>query len=210
MPSTLWADPQAGYSSLRSRIESLPEPERSARRKLFTTQEWHSWKLKAYDHQLPPQGDDWKIWTMIGPPRSGATRTGFEWALDKLVYHPGPRVRVLGLMHHHKDVEYLDNRMWDELYRLWGGSRFRHQASGHAGMHAYFEDKGQPYNEVHFMSERAVGDHGTYARDNKFDFVWADGIRDSEEVVRSYPNAHQFIFTNPDRLHPETLYSRAN
>jgi phage terminase large subunit-like protein len=39
----------------------------------------HHWCLYARDDQLPPEGDDWTIWLLLGGRGSGKTRAGAEW-----------------------------------------------------------------------------------------------------------------------------------
>lgn len=183
------------YPTLKTQILSLPEPERSARRRLFSDWEWeNSWELNAYPHQLPPLSDDWKYWTILGSPRTGLSTAGLRWFEHLVMNHSNVTAVALFEGRHIADfhlTEFLmilpghvkdacTIRSFDGLLRI-GDSSFTFRP---------------------FLRN----DPKLYP--SQYTHVWADQILDSEEVSSRF-HAAQTLFTQPTKLHPDTHLSIA-
>ena len=66
----------------------------------------HDWEVWARDDQLPPPGDDWRTWLILGGRGAGKTRAGAEWvraqALGKAPFaaRPAGRIALVAETHH--------------------------------------------------------------------------------------------------------------
>jgi hypothetical protein len=66
----------------------------------------HDWEVWARDDQLPPPGDDWRTWLILGGRGAGKTRAGAEWvraqALGKAPFaaRPADRIALVAETHH--------------------------------------------------------------------------------------------------------------
>lgn len=64
------------------------------------------WEVWARDDQLPPAGDDWRTWLILGGRGSGKTRTGAEWiraqalGLPPFASEPVRRIALVGETYH--------------------------------------------------------------------------------------------------------------
>lgn len=195
------------YSSVRSRVEALSEPERSARLRLYSEEDWDiKWELNAWPHQLAPSGDDWKAWTVIGPPGSGKTIAGYMWARSKF-YDVESSYDILAIFRHPKDVERIGRMFYREL-----GDRGIEKDFDLSTTYTRirFEER-NPLSRptrLHLVAESEVTE-GTYLRGREYDYIWADEIEDARMLMYQQPTTKQFAFTGPTRLPDDTLLSRA-
>ncbi len=54
---------------------------------------WTSW---AHARQLPPRGDDWRVWLIRAGRGFGKTRAGAEWVSEFARQNPGARIALVG------------------------------------------------------------------------------------------------------------------
>jgi hypothetical protein len=88
-------------TSLRQRVEALPPEQRELAMSLYTEVEWRNrWDLNAWPHQIPPQDDEWRVWTIIGPPATGKTTAGIMWVKSLLdsSHDVGPGREIFALL----------------------------------------------------------------------------------------------------------------
>lgn len=197
------------FTTLRQRVEALPEPERSARWMLHTDKEWEEeWELNAYPHQIPPIGDDWHVWTVIGSRRVGKTMAGYKWMESKFLYSsPNDAMKFLILTHHKHDMDRIRKMLYDKLLSMGIINEFHIRTNGD---HTSFEVSStrQKLTMMSIAEDRSqVGAYrlmGTH-----YDYVWADEIQDADMLVRQLHTAKKFVFTQPTKLPAETLLSRA-
>lgn len=188
--------------TLRQKIEALPEPERSARRAFYTDDEWEfGWDLNAYPFQIEPATDDWKIWTIIAGPGTGKSYAGEHWAWEKFF---DKRANVLCLF---QSRESVDDHFATFFQRgeMWSG-HFEHSLRDEVYTQRHLRDV-----TTRNMMTCAVNNarHDPSQEGVIYDYIWADEVLDAEQVVDTYPRAAKFLFTQPTRLHPDTLLSRA-
>lgn len=182
------------FESLKSRIESLPEPERSARRALYSDDEWENlWELKAYPFQLPPAGD-WKSWTIIGGRGVGKTEAGFQWAVSEVKKGKN----VFGYLHHQNLGQKYLLILQEEVRQ----QRLTEVAYESRTRSIRVRDKGAG-GELHLEVQSPERGGGVY------DSVWADEIYNAAEMRNMFPMASKFVFSQPTILDPETIVSRA-
>ncbi len=55
----------------------------------------HDWRFWARPAQLPPVGDEWDVWAMVGGRGSGKTRPSAEYVVGEAEKHPGWRICVI-------------------------------------------------------------------------------------------------------------------
>lgn len=185
------------FETLRQRIEALPEPEYLARRAMYSDQEWErSWALQAYPHQLPPLGDDWRAWTVIGGPGTGKTVAGMRWVEAKLENNHPCRILIVTPSGH---MNNLETRVRDDLHHRRGTEWELLFTSGEIRVQ-------WGTRIVRFVSEENAH------RDLQggfFDYIWGDEIFDAQEIINRAPRTQQFCFTEPTKLPTETMLSRA-
>lgn len=59
------------------------------------------WRINALDHQIPPAGDDWTTWLILGGRGAGKTRAGAEWiraAVNGRANTNGDKARAIALV----------------------------------------------------------------------------------------------------------------
>lgn len=192
------------YSSIRQRVDALPEPERSSRRMLHTDWEWNNlWSLNAWDHQLPPLGDDWKAWTLIGSRRCGKTIAGYKWLSDKLFAGTGSK--LLAVTRYPTGLDILREWFYADTIKFGGSIEYKTQNRG-----GYTEITSPSGRTLHIVKERMAERDGWYTIPHRdYDYVWADEIESAPVLMDMLPRTHQFVFTGPTKLPEETLLSRA-
>lgn len=193
------------YSSIKARVEALPENEQAGYRMLYSDTEWEKlWKLNAWDHQLPPEDPDWTTWTVIGPPRAGSTTAGLRWMEEK--FFSMTYGRCLILLRHPQEVSRI-GRLFVE--RLQAEGLFnRYDIHSSPDFSQFESDDGKKV--LHIVKETKMGDWGGYQipfRD--YFYVWADEIEDASLVKQMLPRTLQFCFTQPTKLPNPTILSRA-
>lgn len=194
------------YTSVKTRVDALPEPERSARRSLYTDHEWATlWELNAWPHQLAPQGDDWEAWTVIGPPGTGKTVAGYMWLREKF-YQTDKVLNLIGILRHPKEIQRLGALYQAEIEQRGFQDYFTYSSTF---TRVRIEEK-NPLTyptRLHLVSESEV--ESGMIRGLKYDYVWADQVADANMIQYHMPAAKQFVFTDPARLVEATLLSQA-
>lgn len=188
-------------TSLRQRVEALPPEQRELAMSLYTEVEWRNrWDLNAWPHQLPPQDDEWRIWTIIGPPATGKTTAGMMWVkslLDSL-HDIRPWREIFALLPTQAEQARISKLFVEEYDR-----------DGRLNDLAKIENLGvmirithQNSNRIHFGSHhdfnslRGWGTPGAY--------IWADEAYDARDLHDFMPFAHKYVFTGPVVLHSDT------
>lgn len=185
------------FQTLKQRIEALPEPERAARRALYSDSDWEGlWELNAYPHQIPPMDNDWKSWTVIGPPNSGKTWAGMAWVMEKFVTGTNPTT-ILALFHHQ--------------HAPGAAARFIHgQTVVKDAALTNLQSSPVLYSPV--MGNKIIFDIQSNSQRHvasNIDYVWADEIASAPDIMAVFPFVKQFVFTNPAKLPANTRISRA-
>lgn len=190
------------YQSIRSRVEALPEPERSAHLALRSRSEWEtSWELNAWDHQRPPLHNDWTAWTIIGPRRTGSTHAGLRWVEEKLF--TDYKAKMLVMLRYPGMVDAVYGHFRQTIDSWGAGEGYRIRKSGDRA----FFNLSNGLQTLEIMPERS--DYEDKLRGRHFDFVWADEVEDAEKLMYNLRTTKQFVFSNPTKLPAETLLSRA-
>lgn len=190
------------YSTLRSRIEALPDGEFAARRALYTDDEWNnSWELNAFDHQLWPMGDDWTSWTVIAGRRTGKTTAGKRWIQSKM-HIPG--VRLLVMVHHPNELSRVSKEFWDDIVKSGNPDSWRMKQDVNSGNYRLATQSGADVRNLEFVLESR-----TYQGFVDPHYLWADEVTDATLVMHSYPLTKQFCFTEPVKLAEGTIVSQA-
>lgn len=189
--------------SLKQEILSLPPEEREARRAFYSDEEWDSWELNAYPFQLEPLSDDWTVWTIIAPRRTGKTTAGEHWALEK---HQREKANVLCIFRDRKAIEPTLERFIEALEASATDRYVKRSTPADYLQVLYNSDQG---TSLICASEQMV--RGDSLRGlNRFDYVWADEVMDADVIrARIPPPTKKFLFTQPTRLSPDTIISRA-
>lgn len=186
--------------SLKQQIEALGEPERSIRRAFYTDEEWeNAWELHALPFQVEPPSDDWKIWTIIAPPKTGKSWAGEHWAWEK---HFRDREDVLCIF---SDLEQV-KKHYHTFFQL-------------ADMWQHHDYHSTPEDYMQILHDKTTGRSLICAsekvlragnlRGMRPKYIWADEVENAEEVVQNFPLTERFLFTQPTKLHPDTIISRA-
>ncbi len=85
---------------MRASWDCLPESERLAWLARMSARELEYWRLNwlfwARDDQLPPEGDGWSTWLLMGGRGAGKTRAGAEWVRALATGHPAATDRRVG------------------------------------------------------------------------------------------------------------------
>ncbi len=190
------------YSSIRSRVEALPEPDRSARLALHSRYEWEtSWELNAWDHQRPPMHDDWQSWTVIGPRRTGSSYAGLRWMGDKLFHNTSDKLLVM--LRYPQQLNDVYGFFRQNIIDFGGEEEYRISKNGDQAL--FKLSNGLQTLLIMPETKNSVD----RLRGLHYDYVWADEIEDAEELVYTLRTTKQFLFTNPTKLPRETVLSRA-
>ncbi|URP22152.1 terminase large subunit [Microbacterium phage Big4] len=186
--------------TLKQQIEALGEPQRSIKRGFYTDDEWeNSWELNALPFQIEPQSDDWKIWTIIAPPKAGKTWAGEHWSWEKFLREKSD---VLCLFSTPGEVQ-REFKRFVALSEEW--TIFR----AHSTPEDYMQIlQNQASNRTLICASMNVLRQGVL-RGMKPEYVWADEVEDAIEIVQNFPFTERFLFTQPTKLHPDTIISRA-
>jgi hypothetical protein len=188
--------------TLRQQIEALPEPERSARRAFYDDDEWnYSWELNAYPFQIEPASSDWKYWTIVAPPNSGKSYAGEYWAWNKF-FNLANVLCIFSGGGYEMDLSF---KRFMNTAELWSG-HFDYDRIDGVERAVSIRDRSSK-RSLRGMSEDAFL-RGA-ARGMMFDYVWADEVFDAAEIAKEYPMAEKYLFTQPTKLHPDTIVSRA-
>lgn len=190
------------FESLKDRIQSLPEPERSARRAFYSNEEWYtSWELNAWPHQLPPVSDQWTSWTIIGSRRTGKTEAGYQWSKEQFLSGNN----VLGVFQHKGVLE-------DVTYRLWGELRALPAVENSTDFSLKGMETSAPRLKLNgkIFSFVTVNGYNRFSRGLSPDCIWADEVLDANIIVRDFADGkRRLLFTQPVKLDPDTMVSRA-
>lgn len=182
--------------NLKGRIDALPEPERSIRRAFFTEDEWEtSWALQAFPFQIPPPGDEWRVWSTYAPPRTGTTTAGIQWVASLMERDP-ENVRAVVLLRSLQDLQPTARALSDELYRMGMTYIIGHYYNTEIDINVTQGSKISVFTDTSNHQGRTVT------------HLWGDEITDAARVVQDFPTVNQFVFTNPLRPAPGTLVSR--
>lgn len=186
--------------TIRQQIEALPEPERTARKSLYTDAEWRAlWELNAFPFQLPPKGG-WDSWTVIAPPRTGKTTAGLNWVHGLVTNNPDRHTYILIIVRliegRVRIAEALREKLFSSPNHTWeynlemkdGTIRYRERDMS---------------LEIEILPEREESWRGLDP-----DYVWGDEVLDAEHIRRSFPFTKQFCFTNPTKLDSDTIVTR--
>ncbi|UDL16348.1 terminase large subunit [Microbacterium phage Zooman] len=186
--------------TLKQQIEALAEPQRSTRRAFYTDDEWeNSWELNALPFQIEPQSDDWKIWTIIAPPKAGKTWAGEYWVKEKFFRD---QKDVLCLFSSPQEVQ-KEAQHFASLTENWSGFKTYFTPEDYIQiLYNQFCDRTLVFASVDVLRRGAL-------RGMKPEYLWADEIEDANEVVQNFPFTERFLFTQPTKLHPDTIISRA-
>lgn len=191
------------YSSIRERIEALPEPERSARRLLYSDYAWeHAWELNAWPHQIPPIGDDWTSWTVLGSRAQGKTTAGFKWMEQKLI--PRSEKTMLVVLGYRKDMPRISAMFSSSITEAGLATDFTFNKK-HTGDR--FESL-SPKCILDIVPAPASDGYWQFPRTN-YDYIWADEISDATILMQTFPLTKQFVFTQPTKLPKQTILSLA-
>lgn len=193
------------FASIRAQVDALPEPERTARRMLYSDSQWENlWELNAWPHQIPPLGDSWTSWTVIGSRGEGKTVAGYKWLEQKFLYSKAER--CLAILSHSKEINRIAEFVRSTLYDMAVIEAF--QIKRTQGTSVRFEHKqGAPKTSLFIVSEQSFSEARGYAAD--YDYIWADEIEDATQIMHQFPLTKQFVFTQPTKLPAETILSRA-
>jgi hypothetical protein len=196
------------YSTLKDRILALPEQERNARRALYTQEEWDkSWELNAFDHQLPPLGDDWTSWTVVGGRRTGKTTAGRRWMQGKMSL---PNAQGLVIIHHTNHLSTVSKQFWDDLIKAGEQGNWRMTQHDQTGAYELRHNVVGDNRVLEFTTEgRVMNNNGFLGPRTNCDYLWADEILDAPTVMQFYPLTKQFCFTEPTKLPEVTIVSQA-
>lgn len=180
----------------RDHISELPHEQFSARRAMYTDEEWQSlWELNAYPFQLPPEGD-WVSWTVLGGGGVGVTTAGRRWMVDKfLTAEPG--TNLVSIHHHMRALDDQAHLMWDEL------KVDPDLQTQNDGRDFKFRNTSRGVRLV-MLNNNPDSWRGLDAT-----YLWADDITDATQVRASFIRTSQFCFTRPVKLDPETIVTRA-
>ena len=78
---------------------AMPTPDRLAALRALSDEERHEirhhWPAWARDEQLPPAGDDWRLWLILAGRGFGKTRAGSEWIRHVAQRTPDARIALV-------------------------------------------------------------------------------------------------------------------
>ena len=84
----------------RNEIEACPQAELQRRVRRLGQEMLDAfgpaWVMNAHEEQLPPEGDDWRIWLMMAGRGFGKTRAGAEWVSALARMNPTLRIALVG------------------------------------------------------------------------------------------------------------------
>lgn len=188
------------FQSLKQRILAMPAEEQARWRAYYSDEEWmSSWDLIGFPFQLPPIGH-WTSWTILGGRGVGKTTAGLRWAVDTFMEDHN----VLGIFHHPPSMMLVFKKLWQFLQD--SGTHPNVEASViHSEQQARLRDK-ITGTQLTFITERdALSQRGAYG----YEYLWADEISDAGQIRQLFPRAQQYVFTQPVKLDPDTVISRA-
>lgn len=181
-------------------IHSLPEDQQAPQRLFFTEDEWMG---RAYHpildrspHQMPPTGNDWATWTVIGPPGTGKTTAGMLWLFDMFM-GSAPLETVHGVV---SETEF--NII---------GARISTLLNPHLDVSLIKSDRGvlEYVNDITGAKLALTTPAHRFGYDAKY--LWWDDAEDAQSVVKRYSQwATHIVFTNPTKLPDDTVVSRPN
>lgn len=186
----------SNYPSLKSEILELPEPERTNRKELYTPDEWRNcWELNAWPHQLEPTDPEWRVWTVIGPPKTGKTLAGRNWVIGRFLSRPGIYMCIVGDGEEVDFVNSLISRLHPTKYEQHSIDKpLAIKITIDSGHKIYIA----PAASWPELSSQPV------------QYLWADDVVDAEDIINtSWGGIRRYVFTNPTRLAPGTEVSRA-
>lgn len=160
-------------------------------------------KVNGYGHQIPPEGDDWLSWTIVGSRKTGKTWAGIRWMQSKLTdLSRCSRILFLGPTTSHNS--HTMKQMYEHLNNLLQPGLIT------------FTRKGEEFGQFVFNPTGSVLQARLYADNTKhnlygvhYDFVWADEILNAQMIVDALPATEKFLFTEPTILPVDTVVSRA-
>lgn len=188
------------YQSLKQRILEMPDEEQSRWRAYYSDSEWEtSWELHAYPFQLPPRGH-WNSWTIIGGRGVGKTLAGMKWSVDKFTDGHD----VIGVFHHPQVLFHFFENMWKSIQQNHG---FHSMEASIRQMErtAILRDHDTGKRLTFTAESSAPPSGGRYG----YEYVWGDEVTDAGQIRQFFPLARQYVFTQPVKLDPDTIVSRA-
>lgn len=186
--------------SLRQQIDALPEPDRSKRRAFYTDEEWeHAWELNARPFQIRPESPDSRIWSIIGGRRVGKSWAGEHYVIENYVEE---HKSVLGVFYHQQAMMKSFQPLFQYTEMFAGEFETKREGDAIISMKDLRLGTG-----LLFMTESSWAKRGT--RGQRWDFIWGDEVTNAIPIVEQNHMTPEFLFTEPAKLHPDTLVSRA-
>ncbi len=187
--------------SVREEIEALPEPKRSRMRAFYDDDEWkYSWELNGRPFQIEPQSDDWRVWTIIAPPKSGKSYAGEHWVIQKFVHdHEGSGLCLFA----HPQSVHMSYKPAFMAADMWQGY-FEYRNEGDV----FYEMKDVTSGKTLTFADYAQFERGHF-KGTAYDFIWGDELLDPTKVITENPQTKKFLFTHPTKVPEGSTISRA-
>ena len=140
---------------------------------------YFDWRFWARDDQLPPeQGDDWRVWLLLGGRGAGKTRAGAEWVRAQALGLWDPQVTASSGAGPQQRRIALIGETFADVRRV--------MIEGASGLLSVHPESERPVFEA--SNGRIVWPNGSVAhvfsaetpdslRGPQFEFAWCDGVR---------------------------------